>query len=209
VIDPIIRLASFAVDLAPLALLVAVVVGVAVARRLARATRRSFGRWQRRTVDAAFTGLFAALFGRWLDQRRPARPPVLTGDDIYRACPLSAWQGAPNTCRWCDRPLPERRPRFCGPQCADLALDNHVFDRARSARRRIDSYQCTKCGSTRHLEVHHANEPAHGRHAEDGCMHHLDGLRTLCGGGGVSCHQRETNRQRRNGDFGPRRRWVS
>lgn len=157
----------------------------------------------RRAVDALFVWLG---FNWWENRRQPGRasaprPPALTGDDIYRACPLSRWTGDPAGCRWCGGPLPEGRARFCRPQCTDEATWNHEFNGdggARATARRRDRYACRRCGSSTDLEVHHAVEPALGRHEQPGCHHHLDGLVTLC----RTCHQAETNQQRRAGQFG-------
>jgi hypothetical protein len=182
-----------------------VALGFLVLRVAGRSLRRAMHRWahhiERRAIDAALAGLAYVVLGKWLhrEQSRP-RPPVLQGDDIYRACVLSAWQGGPWACRWCNGLIPRNRYNFCGPRCADEANENHVFDRARSARRRMDGYRCTQCGSAEHLEVDHI-DAALGRHREPGCIHHLANLRTLCGGGGRSCHQQRTNGQRRAGVF--------
>lgn len=163
---------------------------------LGRYIRKHWRRWLK----------LAALYvvaGRWL-RRSVQRSPVLQGDDIYQVCPLSFWQGDPNTCRWCNRALPDNEPRFCGPWCADPARDNHEFDRARSAARRRDNYRCRTCGRQERLQVNHRT-PILGAHKIPGCHHHLEpgpdgrgGLETLCSGRG-SCHQAETNRQRANG----------
>lgn len=40
------------------------------------------------------------------------------------------------------------------------------------------------------LEVNHI-EPILGRHGQNGCHHHLEGIETLC----HACHVTETNRQ--------------
>lgn len=47
------------------------------------------------------------------------------------------------------------------------------------------------------LEVNHIT-PILGRHGEFGCLHHRDGLETLCG----RCHKDETRQQRARGEFG-------
>jgi hypothetical protein len=190
--------------LVALGALIAVWLFAVAAARTRRAVRRVNRRWRRRLV------VFIVAY-RWIRRRQRAhapRPVVLAGDDVYRACTLSNWEGGPWACRWCNGLLPRDRTRFCSARCTDQALDNHVFDRARSARRRLDGYACVRCGSTEHLEVNHKT-PILGRHAEVGCIHHLAGLETLCGGGGRSCHQAETNGQRRAGAFGTRRRWAS
>jgi hypothetical protein len=198
-----------------LALLVALVATYLVARTTYRIGKKVVRRASSRLIDRAVDAVLFVLLFRWLDgrKRQPGRPrpAVLTGDDIYLACPLSRWQGDPMACRWCNGLLPEDRRDFCGPQCADEAHENHLPDRARSARRRMDRYACVQCGSQEHLEVDHI-DPALGRHREPGCIHHLSNLRTLCGGGGQSCHQLRTNGQHARGELRshqPRRRRVS
>jgi hypothetical protein len=182
---------------AGLALAVAVIialVGLWLVGAAIRWTHRARRRWRRRILPVL-------IAYRWLKRREHApRPAVLAGDDIYRTCDLSTWEGGPWACRMCNGLIPRNRTRFCGPQCTDAALDNHVFDRARAARRRMDGYRCVRCGSTEHLEVNHKT-PILGLHDVPGCHHHLSNLETLCGGGGTSCHQFTTNGQRARGEF--------
>lgn len=175
---------------------------VVVAHRVRRAVRK----WVRRRLRRGLGALLAVWLWRqaleawkgWRAANRP-RPAVLRGDDVYRACPLSRWRASgcdPAACRWCGARLLANRRQFCGPQCTDEALDNHHFNRARSVARRRDRYLCRQCGSSSRLQVHHVTAVL-GRHGDVGCFHHLDGLVTLC----ESCHQGETNRQRRSGAF--------
>lgn len=174
------------------AVIAAGLVGLGAGRVLLRHARRAVRRLRRRATRAALATLTYVVLCRWLPHAPRRRPRVLRGDDIYRSCALSTWTGDPARCRWCDKPLPEDRTRFCGPRCSDEAQRNHDFDEARSAARQRDGYQCVRCGSTEDLEVHHAAERAMGRHAVAGCWHHLDGLLTLC----RRCHAVETARQR-------------
>jgi hypothetical protein len=174
-----------------------------------RQARRAVRRRLRRAVRVGVTGLVAAWAWRQVRaawRSRPARrPAAVEGDDMFRHCPLSLWARTgcdPACCRWCGARLAPDAPRFCGPQCADPALDNHDFNRARRVRRWMDGYRCVRCGSQRALQVNHMT-PVLGRHNVPGCHHHLAGLETLCSGKG-SCHQAETNRQRRSGAFGRR-----
>lgn len=198
-------------DLVTVLLAGSVVAGFLITRAMLRAARRAAIRMEhhaeRRLIDAAFIWLgLGFLRGRHRRHvRRVARPPALEGDEIYRACSISRWQGDPAACRWCNGMLPLDRPRFCGPECADGALDNHDFDRARSVRRRMDRYRCRQCGSRDHLEVHHAGERAMGRHGIPGCWHHLAGLVTLC----RRCHSIETAGQHAADALPRPRRWVS
>jgi hypothetical protein len=154
----------------------------AVAKDTAREMRRQLAR---RAVDAL---LFVLLF-RWLDKRKPRPAPpaqALPGDDVYAACPLSAWDGDPAACRWCDRPLPARAKRFCCAEHRIEALKNHEFRYARDAALERDEHTCVVegCGGVatfeRALEVDHI-EQALGRHGDLSCIHHLTNLRSLCG----------------------------
>lgn len=188
-------------------LFIVTVCGLLMLRALWRGARRRMRRVVRAGVTALVVGFVAGqLRSGWRAWRtRPARrPAVLQGDDMWRACTLSPWAGDPARCRWCNGQLPADEERFCGVGCADPALDNHVFDRARLARRRMDGWKCTRCGDGRRLQVHHKTAVL-GGHKVPGCHHHLDGLTTLCSGRG-SCHQADTNRQRASGAFRRTRR---
>lgn len=208
---------TFADYLFLLALVVAVVaflVARALLRFLFRAARRMERQAERRLVDAVFVALgLHWLAGRGQRSRRahptPPRPATLEGDEIYRACPLSGWKGDPAACRWCNRVLPARSARFCRPECARAARENHQFDGAGGARETAlarDGYRCrwAGCGAAatheHALEVHHV-VACHGRHGVPGCWHHLAGLVTLC----HTHHLVETDRQRAAGEFGPPR----
>lgn len=181
-------------------LLVAGLIPVAIVWWMAARVARRWGRrFRRHPIRTTIT--VAAVFRRRPAVRRPPPPVVATGDDIYRNCPLSRWKGGPWACRWCNELIPRGRTMFCGPKCNDEATDNHVFSQARKVRRRMDGHACVQCGSDQALEVDHI-DPALGRHNVPDCIHHLTNLRTLCGGGGNSCHQRRTNAQRS-------RRWAS
>lgn len=152
---------------------------------MARVARRQFAR---RAVDA----LFITLGFKWLQgQSRshpapPPRPTVLQGDQIYRACPLSRWQGDPKACRWCNRMLPQRATRWCTAQCRITAETNHIYSEARDAALQRDGHRCTRpgCGAgatfDRAVETNHI-ELARGRHNQPGCIHHLSNLESLCG----------------------------
>lgn len=152
-------------------------------RYLRRASRRAVHHLERRAIDA----ILGVLLFRWLRNWQPAarpRPLVLTGDDIYRACPLSRWQGDPKACRWCNRLLPQRARRWCTAQCRIVAETNHVYSEARDAALQRDGHRCTRCGAgptfDRAVETNHI-ELARGRHDQPGCIHHLDNLESLCG----------------------------
>lgn len=65
---------------------------------------------------------------------------------------------------------------------------------ARAAALRRDNYTCVECGTTAAvLEVDHI-EPCWGKHAQNGCHHHLDNLQTLC----HDCHVAKTNKAARD-----------
>lgn len=208
------------VDVLLLALLAGAAVTFLAARAVARALwgagRRMERHAERRIVDAVFVavGLRWLTGGRGGPVRSPARPrpPVLEGDEIYRACALSAWAGDSAACRWCNGLLPARSGRFCRPQCARAARENHEFGGAGGARESAlvrDGYRCrwTGCGAPatheHALEVHHIHA-CHGRHGTSGCWHHLDGLVSLC----HAHHLVETERQRSTGELGPRHRRI-
>lgn len=189
-----------------LALVATAVVGSMLRRALRRWARHA----ERRVVDAALAWAAYVLFGRWRrarGRRVPVRPP-LEGDDFYRACPLSAWEGGLWACRWCNGLLPRGKPRFCGPQCRHPAEENHVWGPAKDATLRRGHYLCRACGQgagpDHSLEVNHIT-PILGRHRIPGCHHHATGLEVL----GESCHRVETNGQRARGEFGRARRWAS
>lgn len=171
---------------------------------------------ERRLVDAA---LIALGLHWWKGRRRrqekrpaPPRQDVLEGDEIYRACPLSRWRGDPGACRWCNGMLPARSGRFCQPKHARAAHANHDWEQARDAALVRDQDRCRWKGCAagptfeHALEVHHAAEPALGRHSQPGCWHHLDGLVTLC----HRHHVEITNQQRAAGVFDTALpRWTS
>lgn len=205
--------ADYLLLLTALGLFVAFVVGRALLRAFWRAGKRMERHLERRLVDV----VLVALGWKWLTGRRsrteraPARPrpPVLEGDEIYRACPLSRWTGDPVACRWCNGVLPARAARWCRPACRMAAVANHEWGAARDAALTRDGHACrwTGCGAgathEHALEVHHIRA-IHGRHAEAGCHHHLDGLVTLC----HPHHLVDTERQRAAGEFGPSPRRI-
>jgi hypothetical protein len=150
---------------------------------MAKVARRQFAR---RAVDALFVVIgFKWLQGRTQPAPRP-RPPVLQGDEIYRACPLSRWQGDAAACRWCNRMLPQRAGKWCTARCRIDAEQNHIYNLARDAALTRDGHRCTWPGCAveatyeRAIETNHI-ELARGRHDQPGCIHHLDNLESLCG----------------------------
>jgi hypothetical protein len=219
--DSATQAASTAVELATLAVVLLAIVAFMVGAVVVRQARRSLPRMGRHLEHRAVDAVLIWLGWSWLTGRRgsrarpaPPHPPVLEGDEIYKACPLSRWTGDRRACRWCNGLLPARAGRFCRPQCARAARENHEFGGAGGAREAAlarDGYRCrwAGCGagaSHEHaLEVHHITA-CHGRHGEPGCWHHLAGLVTLC----YAHHQIETNAQRAAGEFGPALpRWTS
>jgi hypothetical protein len=180
---------SEAATVAVVILLVSLYAAYRVQKWLRRFARRHRG------AIGFITGLFA---GRSLQRRRPQ---PLQGDDMWAACELSKWgRGYRDllACRWCNEPL-RGATGFCGQQCRDVARGNHYFNEARKLRRWADGHRCTGCGKSGTgvtIEIDHI-ERAWGRHNVPSCIHHQDNLQSLCGGGGKSCHQKRTNRQRR------------
>jgi hypothetical protein len=192
-----------------LAAIVFVLIAVGAARLAYRIARRVIRRASARLVDRAVDAVLFVLLFRWLDKKRQVaprpRPPVLEGDEVYRACPLSRWQGDAAACRWCNRMLGEDKPRFCGPPCRHVAEANHFFDKATPFVLQRDHFTCQHCGRGEGpghgLEVNHRT-PIRGRHKVPGCHHHLEpgpdgrgGLETL----GHSCHLAVTAGQRARG----------
>jgi hypothetical protein len=72
--------------------------------------------------------------------------PGPVSDEDLRACTASAWFGEPDRCRWCDKPLPRRRTRWCSTDCADAYRAEHVWSTARPAALDRDGHTCTRCG---------------------------------------------------------------
>jgi hypothetical protein len=112
-------------------------------------------------------------------------------------CPLRAENvrglaATPGLCWLCGSTLPRRRSRWCSDACRSTWLGNHYWNLARGMRLRTDQRQCVTCGSRSRLEVNHRT-PLVGTGYSDGCVHHQDGLETLC----HACHVIETTRQRR------------
>jgi hypothetical protein len=174
---------------ARVALVVAVVLTCLVARATYRIGTKVAHRVGNRLVDRAVDAVLFVLLFRWLRNRQPAprpRPAVLTGDDIYLACPMSRWQGDPMACRWCNGLLPPRATRWCTAQCRIVATTNHDYRLAHDAALERDHHTCTRagCGATasfdRAIETNHI-ELARGRHDQPGCIHHLSNLESLCG----------------------------
>jgi predicted HNH restriction endonuclease len=91
-------------------------------------------------------------------------------------------------------PLAGRRTVWCSDAC-DLEYGRqHAWTRASYAAKKRDGFRCRRCerrpgdprpGRVRvvHLEVHHVT-PVLGQHGVFSCLHHLDGLVTLCS----DCH---------------------
>lgn len=184
-------------QLAGLVLLVAgFFVGRAVLRYGGRASKRAVHHLERRAIDAVLVWLGYHLWHRWFKKDRPR--PALQGDDMYAACIMSRFTGDPARCRWCNDELPARSTRWCGTECRVAGEENHIFAKARDAAQKRDGYRCKTCGAQKTkeyaLEVNHAAERAWSRHKQQGCVHHLSGLETLC----HDCHAVVTARQRQD-----------
>jgi hypothetical protein len=124
-------------------------------------------------------------------------------DDELILCEASDWNGEPTYCRWCNKPLPKLRRRWCSDNCGNEFGRHHWWSWASAAAIKRDGDACVRCGvkaandaggnwprdrqgRLMRFEVHHKT-PILGRHGESGCHHHLDGLETLCG----DCHHDE------------------
>lgn len=130
----------------------------------------------------------------------------------------------PGSCRGCGGGLAPRRQYYCASnECRDGFEENHFWGTARlAAIGRATVYRlalsedyrgrlyhrpvgtvCARCEQFCVPEVNHI-VPVNGDRRQFSCAHHLDNLEVLCHG----CHVEETNRQRRDGEIGPRARLV-
>ena len=125
-----------------------------------------------------------------------------TGSDVpnlLASCPL-AKAAAPYGCDWCGKQLVGRQARWCGALCVAKYRNNHLWTYARKAALRRDRFRCVRCGRHNDLEVNHKVPLGSvswfdGDRGRESCLHHLDGLETLC----HDCHVVETRRQRAKG----------
>lgn len=116
-----------------------------------------------------------------------------------RLCPLAAG-AAPFGCDQCGKQLTGRRGRWCNVTCAATFYKNHRWSLARKAAIRRDGGKCVRCGGHDGLEVNHivplgSVEGFDGDRGAESCLHHLDGLETLC----HDCHVGVTRQQRADG----------
>jgi hypothetical protein len=110
-----------------------------------------------------------------------------------RECSLSTWTGEAGRCNWCNAALTGRQLRWCSADCRNAAYNNHWFNSGRRAVVRRDESRCTLCREhALYPEVDHIT-PCRGAHSRWSCLHHLDGLRTLC----HPCHVDVTTADRR------------
>jgi hypothetical protein len=61
------------------------------------------------------------------------------------ACALSAWDGAPGRCRWCNAAV-DAGAIWCGHVCEDEYARNHWWDHARPTAVVRDEERCVQCG---------------------------------------------------------------
>lgn len=112
------------------------------------------------------------------------------------SCALSAWQGEPGRCQWCNTSIEAARRRtWCGNACARAYQRNHIWRFARSAAKRRAKYFCERPDCTaerRDCEVNHRTA-RDGRGYGPGCHHHLSPDQNGLGGLEVLCraHHRE------------------
>lgn len=112
-------------------------------------------------------------------------------------CILTAWDGTPGNCNWCNTPIPTtgRRKVWCKDGCRRLWERNHIWRRARIYARRRANYRCTRPGCTAprgDIEINHI-EARNGGGYGPGCHHHQDphldpASGTLTGGLEGLCH---------------------
>lgn len=105
-----------------------------------------------------------------------------SSDAAMLACPLSEWDGDPRRCRWCNDENPTTAHRWCSPACVLDYKQNHWWDEAKARAKRRDR-RCQDCIEDKAarpglLEIHHITPCVGVRTAS--CLHHLDGLVTLC-----------------------------
>lgn len=84
-----------------------------------------------------------------------------------------------------DYSCPKREAKRYASSAARKARGRHAWKVARTAARQRDGERCTRCGSTRNLQVHHIVPLSHG-----GERYALSNLTTLC----RDCHAREGDR---------------
>ena len=112
------------------------------------------------------------------------------------SCPLSAWQGEPSRCQWCNTLITAHRRRtWCSNGCARNYQRNHIWRFARAAAKRRAKYFCEQRGcraERRDCEVNHRTA-RQGAGYGPGCHHHLSPDHSGVGGLEVLCraHHRE------------------
>lgn len=105
-------------------------------------------------------------------------------------CSLSAWQGKPGNCQWCNSEITSvRRRTWCSDACGRVYQRNHIWRFARAAAKRRAKYFCERprCSAQRRdCEVNHRTAREGGGYGP-GCHHHLlpdnddrGGLEVLC-----------------------------
>lgn len=108
-------------------------------------------------------------------------------------CELAFGDNPDRLCAWCGTALEGRRRRWCSDNCSNAWANNHAWTSARETARRRDGRRCVRpdCPTPQQsIEVNH-KVPCLGKHGQNSCVHHLDGLETLC----RPHHLEETRRQ--------------
>lgn len=106
-------------------------------------------------------------------------------------CELSAWQGEPGRCQWCNDEITDARRRsWCSSKCARVWEREHIWRHARAAAKRRAKYHCSRPGCEavrRDCEVNHLTARK-GEGYGPGCHHHSKPGTNGEGGLEVLCH---------------------
>lgn len=115
---------------------------------------------------------------------KPLRTAPVALETLRATCPLSAWDGAPGRCQWCNGSLEglTRRSVWCSDACRRKFERNHIWRRARAAARRTGRYRCARGGCDAPREVLEVNHivPLVGAGYGPSCAHHQVNLEVLC-----------------------------
>ena len=98
---------------------------------------------------------------------------------------------ADKVCLWCEKPLPKRRRKYCGDECAFSYWEKNIVplwwsNAVRMALRRTN-HHCEGCEETRYLEVHHIEHLERFEARHNSPKNRQDNLKVLC----RDCHEKE------------------